>query len=488
MATTTAEAEDDSEPPVVRRSRGSRRGKRRRRGAATSLPRPLLFATVALLAWVPLPNGGEPDWAGTLAACLVAGLLLAWCVVAERRSLQPHVPWVLPVAALLVAGVSAWSLLQVTPGLLPEAWSHPIWERAAAAGLDVEGVVSLNRSASGEALMRLLAACGMFLLAFLLAQREADARLLLVAILVIITGYALYGLADQLLAWRFAEGVGFKSRVTATFVYHNHFATYANLGFVIALGFILEPLLRGQAETSDDRLGRRIAAAITLMLEERRYPLMAAAILLLALVGSYSRGGFLSLIGAAAFVFLVVLLVSKVRAATKLSVILTGLAALGLVTWLTGETLLGRFGSMDLDEGDVRLLAWQMSLDAIRERPLLGYGHGAYVEIFYLQHDAAMGFGVLDHAHNDWLQTAAELGLPAASALWFAQLLLFGLCVYGALARRRRRLYPLVGAGACCIVALHAVTDFSLLMPAVALTFAALLGIGCAQSTAQTRG
>jgi O-antigen ligase len=488
MSTTTAEADDDTEPPVVRRSRSSRRKQRRRRSSTNGLPRPLLYATVALLALVPLPIGGQPDWAASLAACLVAGLLLGWCIIAPGRSLQPHVPAVLVVAALLIAGVSVWSLLQVTPGFLPEAWSHPIWARAAAAGLDVEGVVSLNRSASGEALMRLLAACGMFLLAFVLARREADARLLLACILAIITGYAAFGLVDQLLAWRLAEGVGFRSTVSSTFINRNHFATYANLGLVTALGFILEPLLRGRSEAAEEKLGRRIAAAITLVLEERRYPLMAAVILLLASVGSNSRGGFLSLLGAATFILLLVLLVSRVRPATKLWVILAGLAALGLVIWLTGANLLERFGALELEGGGSRPAAWQMTLDAIRERPLLGYGHGAYVEIFFLRHDVAMGIGVFDHAHNDWLQTAAELGLPAASALWLAQLLLFGLCVHGALARRRRRLYPLVGAGAACLVALHAVTDFSLLIPAVALTFAALFGIGCAQSTAKSRG
>ncbi|MEZ5864934.1 MAG: hypothetical protein R3D25_13060 [Geminicoccaceae bacterium] len=52
-------------------------------------------------------------------------------------------------------------------------------------------MVSLDRSASGDALMRSLAACGMFLLAFVLARHEADARLLLVCMLGgIITGYA----------------------------------------------------------------------------------------------------------------------------------------------------------------------------------------------------------------------------------------------------------------------------------------------------------
>ncbi len=470
----------------VRRTGGGRRRSRHRHGTA-GLPKVLLYATVALLAWVPLPIGGHADWAASLAACLIGALLLAWCIVATRRSLVPPVPWVLLPAALLMLLVAAWSLLQVTPGILPEAWNHPIWARAAAAGFDLEGVVSLDRSASGDALMRLLAASGMFILAFALARRESDARFLLAAILAIITAYAAYGLADQLLAWRLAGAARFNSTVTSTFVNRNHFATYANLGLVTALGFVIEPLLRGRSEERHERLARRLAATITLLVEERRYPLMAAFIVLLASIGSNSRGGFLSLFGATAFVLLLALLVSRVRAGTKLWVIIGSLACGGLVLWLTGAALLERFGAMDLAEGESRLLAWQMTLDAIRERPLLGYGHGAFLQVYYLLHGVELGNGLFDYAHNDWLQAAAELGLVAASALWLALFLVWGLCVVGALARRRRRLYPLVGAGAGCLVALHAITDFSLLMPAVALTFAALLGIGCAQATARSR-
>lgn len=470
----------------VRRTGSGRHGSRHRHGAK-GLPKVLLYATVALLAWVPMPIGGHADWAASLAACLVAILLLAWCSVAPRRSLVPHVPVVLLPAAVLMLLVAAWSLLQVTPNILPEAWNHPIWARAAAAGFDVEGVVSLDRSASGNALMRLLAASGMFVLAFALARRESDARFLLAAILAVITAYAAFGLADQLLAWRLTGAAGFRSTVTSTFVNRNHFATYANLGLVTALGLVLEPLLRGRSRDRDEKLGRRIAAAITLLVEERRYPLIAAFVLLLASIGSNSRGGFLSLFGAAAFVLLLALLVSRVRARTKLWVVIGSLAAAGLVVWLTGTVLLERFGAMDLAEGESRLLAWEMALDAIRERPLLGYGHGAFLQIYYLLHAVELGNGLFDYAHNDWLQAAAELGLVAASALWLALFLVWGLCVFGALTRRRRRLYPLVGAGAGCLVGLHAVTDFSLLMPAVALTFAALLGIGCAQATARSR-
>ena len=67
-----------------------------------------------------------------------------------------------------------------------------------------------------------------------------------------------------------------------------------------------------------------------------------------------------------------------------------------------------------------------------------------------------------------------------------ALMLLWGLCLKGTLTRRRGWLYPFVASGAGVLVALHAVTDFSLLMPSVAMTVAAILGIGCAQS--QPRG
>jgi O-antigen ligase len=451
-------------------------------------PRTLHYATIALLAWLPLPIGGHADWAAALAATSTGLLLIAWLVMAWRRSLTLDVPFVLLPAALLMAGVAAWSILQVTPGLLPAAWHHPVWAAAAAAGLPVEGVVSLNRSASFAALMRLLAACGMFLLAFALAQREAQARQLLLAILAIITCYAVFGIAQELTGWRLSGSDAYRANVVATFVNRNHFATYANLGLVVALGLMLEPLLRGDA-AREGRLGARIALAIAMVFEERRYPLMAAVVILLAVIGSASRGGLLSLIGASLFLLVIVFLVSRVRRGTKLLVLAATFGSGGLLVWLTGDVLLVRLQAIlaadTLGEVDARIAAWAMTLQAIAERPLLGYGHGAYQELFFLSHNSELGrAGVFDHAHNDYLQTAAELGLPAAGALWLALLLLWGLCVRGAVTRRRRRLYPLVASAAGVLVALHAVTDFSLLMPAVALTFAAILGIGCAQSRA----
>lgn len=186
----------------------------------------------------------------------------------------------------------------------------------------------------------------MFLLTFLLAQREAQARQLLLAILTIIVAYAALGIAQELIGWRLGGGDERGGNVVSTFVNRNHFATYANLGLLIAMGFIAEPLLRGGTH-GKQRLGARIAQAITTVFEERRYVVMAAFVLLLAVVGSASRGGLLSLIGAGLFFMVIVLLVSRVARSSKAIGITAGIGVIGFVIWLTGDTVLARFQSLE---------------------------------------------------------------------------------------------------------------------------------------------
>lgn len=65
---------------------------------------------------------------------------------------------------------------------------------------------------------------------------------------------------------------------------------------------------------------------------------------------------------------------------------------------------------------------WLSTLEMIRERPLTGHGLGAYETVYpaFARFDNGL---IVDHAHNDWLEWAAEAGLvPAAGlaavALW----------------------------------------------------------------------
>ena len=90
---------------------------------------------------------------------------------------------------------------------------------------------------------------------------------------------------------------------------------------------------------------------------------------------------------------------------------------------------------------------------------------------------AGTGTYFLDKAHSTYLQMIMELGWPAAAALYAGLGLLVFRCLQG-----RSAVYPAVLAACSVLVAVHALVDFSLEMPAVAATYALLLGVGCAQA------
>jgi O-antigen ligase len=94
----------------------------------------------------------------------------------------------------------------------------------------------------------------------------------------------------------------------------------------------------------------------------------------------------------------------------------------------------------------------------------------------------------MDKAHNDYLELAAGLGLPAAVALWAAIAWLELFCLRGVFIRRRDRQYALVGFCAGILVAVHSSVDFSLQLPAIGLSYATLLGVGLAQGIRSQSG
>jgi hypothetical protein len=108
-------------------------------------------------------------------------------------------------------------------------------------------------------------------------------------------------------------------------------------------------------------------------------------------------------------------------------------------------------------------------------------GFGTFDQAFPAYQDGSLS-GIFDRTHNDYLEAAFELGIPAAAFLIAAIFYLGVQCCLGVLRRRRNAAYPALGAAATALVAVHSLADFSLQMPAVTATFAFLLGLGYAQS------
>lgn len=477
-------AEDTRQPHYLEKAaRSSRRGE-----AAAWI---ITWLTLLVLAWAPLPRASNQEWGAALLAALIAALLLAALPLVgsgeSRRGSPPFederpIPLGVLISGLLIALVAVYSWLQIDVRT-PAEWHHPIWSMLEESGIAAESRISLSAVASEDALVRLLAPVAMFALCFALARSQRRARHLLHGFVVIATAIAAGGLIGKIIGIEFLTSRAYADSVTSTFINRNHFATYVNLGVLVTLALMIEPLFQNRGGEGGSLL-IRLARGISVIFEQRRFLAIALVILVLASVSSLSRGGLLSAVVAVSFLLFVGLISTRTDRRLVVLVLAGSLVVLGLIVWLAGEPLLARFEDLQSEEDIAsggRLSGWQVTLEAIAERPWLGYGHGAYQEMFLLRRDERFG-GVFDHAHNDYLEILAELGLIAGAALLLALALLFATCLRGALSRRRGKLYPLTGAAACVLIAVHALVDFSMAIPAVAVSFAALLGIACAQA------
>jgi O-antigen ligase len=199
-----------------------------------------------------------------------------------------------------------------------------------------------------------------------------------------------------------------------------------------------------------------------------------------------SRGGFLSLVAALGAMALLVVGVGRPRLGVMLPAVAGACLLAWGVMWVSGAGTLERLDQTEAT-GSGRTLIYQDTLDMIAARPEAGHGYGSFEDGYRLFQERIQVPQRVDKAHNTYLEHAAELGVPATVALYLGPLLLFAYCVRGVFARRKDQVFPLVAAGATVLVAVHSLLDFSLQIPAVAATYAAILGMGVAQSVPSAR-
>jgi O-antigen ligase len=148
--------------------------------------------------------------------------------------------------------------------------------------------------------------------------------------------------------------------------------------------------------------------------------------------------------------------------------------------YMTSEVLLDRLDRTQIGNEE-RLIVYEQVQQGIGENPVLGFGYGTFADSFRL-YDRVESPVHYDRAHNTWLENLFELGVPAALALFAAIAGLALTCWRGVRRRHRDWAIPALGVAASVLVGVHALFDFSLQIPAVAILYAAIMGVACAQS------
>jgi putative inorganic carbon (HCO3(-)) transporter len=218
-------------------------------------------------------------------------------------------------------------------------------------------------------------------------------------------------------------------RAYGTFQQPNPFAGYLGLVAPLALAFALN-LLSPQAEAAPGQAAKQDAWP-------RRFEwfsLITLVVVSTAIAMSWSRGAWLGFLAA----IVVVGAAQSRRGRLILAVLLTSIAFMGL---LAGTAALPRpvaqrltgflpfVGVSDTAAVEVtdenyaaleRLAHWQSALEMWRDHPWLGIGFGNYAAA-YSKYALAKWPAALGHAHNYYLNIAAEtglLGLVAYLLLW----------------------------------------------------------------------
>ena len=452
--------------------------------------RPLILHVLTILILLsPLPFGAYPAWAWATLSAMCGLLLVTWGVFVFAGRIQVVAPTPLILCSAVAFGISlCWGLVQ-TLNFTPESWHHPIWSSTSdALGLSDQGFISLDPVAGRDSLLRLTTYAGIFWLAFQYNRNIRHARYTLRAIAICTALYAMYGLIvlflelDSIL-W-FKKSV-YTDVVTATFVNPNSFGTYCGIGLLCSTALLMKQLRIVVAE----RIGfiERSHSFLIEFIPRNASMLIAWSVLASALILSLSRGAVAATGLALLSLYLVLLARRRISVRKVLFRAFGAVLAVCLMLFMVGQDLMQKLWKIGSDF-PIRSEIYSRTLVAIEDRPMLGTGLGTFADVYRSYRTEETRPGVVVMAHNDYLEIALELGIPAGILLVLAIVSLAVICVRGVWIRRRSYEYPALGFAACVLVGTHSLVDFSLQIPAIAATFSLVLGLAVAQSRSTAEG
>ncbi len=298
---------------------------------------------------------------------------------------------------------------------------------------------------------------------FLTGGQPGSARVCLLFLVLVGGVEALYGLTQSL-------GPG-GDLAKGSFTNRNHFAGLLNMTIPLAMGGLFAHYAGAKERLRSELLSRSWIV------------LLSCGFMALGVLLSLSRAGSSILI--LTIVFLGTLLVIRPKRALgpgrrSLSAAAAWIllfVTLGMGAWVGMEALIGRFGNLDFD----RPVVYADTLELISHAPILGTGPGMYRWRFR-PHQSIEPGSWFDHAHNDYLESAVDWGIPLALFFWGFVLWRFwrSIVTFLGSADPWRRGIGLGCAGAIFSILVHSLVDFNLQIPVNLMIFSVILGLSWA--------
>lgn len=242
----------------------------------------------------------------------------------------------------------------------------------------------------------------------------------------------------------------------------NQFAGFMEMLCPIALGLFLfyKPPIQ-----ADESLRSKIVSFFS-MPSSNLYIVLgfAASLMFLSVFVSLCRGGILT-ITLAVFVFMLLHSFRMAKQGRAAIYAIIGCVLIA-VSWLGWDSVIAEFNRGITAAGtlrDGRFFIWTDTLRIIQSFPLFGSGFGTFIDVFP-SFMSFPDFGIIDHAHNDYLELLTDGGLIGFTlTAWF----ILAVIRHGwqMILSRRNQYSILLGIGALTgiiTMLMHSVTDFNM--------------------------
>jgi O-antigen ligase len=208
---------------------------------------------------------------------------------------------------------------------------------------------------------------------------------------------------------------------------------------------------------------------------------LSLCILVIALTTTHSRMGNTAFF--AALLVAGVIGIALSRHATRgvvillVSLVVIDLAIVG--SWFGVEKLAKRLEATTAEDVRDREEPGMVAVALIRDYPVFGAGAGSF-EVAYPRYKPLTDGGLDDHAHNDYVEIAAETGLVGLALLGLVVVLSLGAAVRAQWLRRDPLMRGMSFASIMGVtsILIHSWVDFNLQVPANAALFMVLLALG----------
>lgn len=446
---------------------------------------------VCLLFLTPLFFGTVEFWSLAIMEALCVSLFFLWVFRTLKTKtnvsfIEP--PLLVPVGLLL--GLSIIQIVPVPPSFLkvlsPETY-RVYSENLSHAGALPWRTLSLYPHATLLEIVRLIAyVCIFFLTVQILKDRQTIARMTGV-ILISGTGSALLGIF-QMILWNgkllwFRE-LSHGGTPFGPYVNRNHFAGLMEMLIPVCVGVLVHlfPVITNKHDikstVSDFFAHRRTNNALLVS--------AAVVIMVTALFLSLSRGGIIGL-SLSMLLFGVMLSVRNSTRKKGRTIIALFLIILFSVGWFGWKPVIARFEKIGREgSSEYRIQNWKDSLKIVKAFPLFGTGLGTYEHV-YPRYKTVPTQERWEHAHNDYIEGAVELG-ASGSLVALCIIISFYRTMFRILGKRKSLYSRLLGIGGMAGVTgilSHSFVDFNLHVGANGLYFWFLMGFAVAVSHAR---